>query len=75
MTAGMSLAGRDAARSRYRDEAIRAAALKGMTMRCQGLQHDLLDPDHRLCRGEQPGNAGCLCRCHDNLIASRKKAS
>jgi hypothetical protein len=37
----------------------------GLTLRCQRASagHD----DHRLCRGEMPGNTGCLCSCHDTV--------
>jgi hypothetical protein len=75
MTAGMSLAERQAARQRYRDQAIARAALLGVTSRCQVLADDMDNPDHQLCRGESRGGAGCLCRCHDNpgaVIVSRR---
>jgi hypothetical protein len=65
MTAGMSLAERQDARRRYRDQAIRRAERLGVTIRCCVLADDLDHPDHRLCRGEDCGGAGCLCRCHD----------
>jgi hypothetical protein len=75
MRAGMSLAERRALRRSYRDRAITQAALMAMSMRCQGLQDDLDDPCHRMCRGEDRGNGGCLCRCHDNpgaVVISRE---
>lgn len=69
MTAGMSQAEREAERQRVREKAADRAELVRMTLRCQYLQHDLKDPGHQMCRGESPGNSGCLCRCHDNLGA------
>ena len=71
----MSLAERQAERKMYRDRAIAAAALMAMSLRCQYLQDDLDDPGHRMCRGEDRGNHGCLCRCHDNpgaVVLSRE---
>jgi hypothetical protein len=56
---------REAQRQRYRDGAIATAALMGLTIRCRDLQNDLADPAHRMCYGEGPRGAGCLCRCHD----------
>jgi hypothetical protein len=75
MHAGMSLAERQALRRQYRDRAIAQAARLGMTQRCLLLQDDLDSPEHRRCRGEDRGNGGCLCRCHDNpgaVIISRE---
>jgi hypothetical protein len=66
MAAGMSLAERQAARKRLRDEAIARAERLGMTLRCQMLADDMDNPGHQLCQGESRGGAGCLCRCHDN---------
>ncbi len=66
MTAGMSLSERIRLRERYRQAAIEQAAKRGVTLRCQHLADDMDNPGHRLCQGEQPGGAGCLCRCHDN---------
>jgi hypothetical protein len=74
MHAGMSLAERKAQRQAYIDRAIQSAKLTGMSLRCQGLQYDLRHLGHQICRGEDPGNGGCLCECHDNpgaeIIAS-----
>lgn len=64
----MSLAERIAARNRYREQAIAQAERKGLTLRCQDLLDDMDNPDHRLCRGEDDGGAGCLCRCHDGEV-------
>ena len=65
MTAGLSLADRKALRQHYRAEAIKRAELLGMTLRCQHVADDMDSPEHQLCRGEERGGAGCLCRCHD----------
>lgn len=71
MPAGMALADREDLRSRIREEALARAALTGLTFRCQlAIQRtDQSDPltvaEHLFCRGEEPGNAGCLCICHD----------
>lgn len=56
---------RRATRQRYRDEAIRHAERRGLTLRCGELLDDMDSPGHRLCMGEAPGGSGCLCRCHD----------
>jgi hypothetical protein len=56
---------RQAQRARYRARAIASAERMGVTQRCASLLDDMDNPGHRLCRGEDPGNAGCLCRCHD----------
>jgi len=63
--AGRSLAERQAARRRNRDEGIARAALVGLTLRCRDLADDPDDPSHGFCQGEEPGGSGCLCRCHD----------
>jgi hypothetical protein len=60
-----TLAERKAARQKIREGAIKRAEHLGMTLRCQTLADDMDHPNHALCRGEEPGNAGCLCRCHD----------
>lgn len=60
-----SLAERQAARARYRQEAIARAEGMGLTLRCRDLLDDMDNPEHGLCRGEDPGGSGCLCRCHD----------
>jgi hypothetical protein len=65
LTAGLSPEEREAQRQRYIDGAVARAKLMGLTVRCQLLQEDLDDAGHRDCAGEVPGNAGCLCRCHD----------
>jgi hypothetical protein len=65
MTAGLSLGERAALRERYRQDAIKRAERLGRTFRCWNLADDMDNPDHRLCRGEERGGAGCLCRCHD----------
>ena len=75
MAAGMSLAERQAARKRYRDQAIARAERTGLTNRCAELLDAMDDPGHRLCQGESRGGAGCLCRCHDNpgaAVVSRR---
>jgi hypothetical protein len=69
----MSLAERQAARKRYRDQAIARAEQIGVTIRCQVLADDMDNSDHQLCRGESRDGAGCLCRCHDN--PARRAAS
>ena len=61
----MSRAAREAQRQRYLDRAVQQAALAGVTLRCRRVASDLDHPDHQVCRGEGPGGAGCLCRCHD----------
>lgn len=74
MKAGMSLSERKALRQRMRQDAIDRAEQLGKTFRCQSLAGDLDDPGHQACRGEDPGNSGCLCRCHDNpgaVVVSR----
>jgi hypothetical protein len=60
-----TLAERQAARQRIRAAAIVRAERTAMTMRCADLQYDMDHPNHSLCQGEDPGNSGCLCRCHD----------
>lgn len=60
-----SLKEREAQRKRYRDRAIGQAESLGMTLRCRQLQYDMDHPNHQLCCGEDLGNSGCLCRCHD----------
>ncbi len=65
MTAGLSLGERAALRERYRRDAIKRAEQMGRTLRCQGLADDMDNPGYQLCRGEERGGAGCLCRCHD----------
>jgi hypothetical protein len=64
--AGLSPDEREALRKRYLDKAVASAAKTGLTGRCKRVLADLASPDHRLCRGENPGGTGCLCRCHDN---------
>src|SRR6266705_1839657 len=56
---------RKAGSSDCRQAAVKQAAKMGVTPRCEGLADDMDNPDHRLCQGERPGNAGCLCQCHD----------
>jgi hypothetical protein len=68
MTAGLSFSEREALRDQYRQRAIAQAEKLGVTLRCRYLDYDLNDPGHQLCRGESPGGAGCLCRCHDHVI-------
>jgi hypothetical protein len=63
---GLSLAGRQGLRRHYREQAIAQAELTGLTLRCRNLAGDMDNPGHRLCQGESPGGAGCLCRCHDH---------
>lgn len=55
---------REAVRERIRQHALANAARVGITFRCQMAGDDT--GQHRACRGESPGGAGCLCRCHDN---------
>lgn len=62
----MSLPERQAQRQRYRDRALEQAEQMGLTMRCQGAIALGSEEEHRRCRGESPGGAGCLCTCHDN---------
>jgi hypothetical protein len=67
MKPGMSLAQRNVLRERYRHAAIAQAASRGLTERCRIATLGLSEPSaHQMCRGEMPGNSGCLCLCHDN---------
>lgn len=75
MPAGLDLEKRKALRQRYLDKAIAQAAKMGLTGRCKRVLDDLNHPDHLICRGEQPGNAGCLCRCHDSRCSGDNKES
>jgi hypothetical protein len=66
MKPGMTLAERQAERQAYRDRAIRQANELGRTQRCRwAAQFGPPEYHHEQCRGEQPGNRGCLCECHD----------
>lgn len=60
-----TLSERKAARERYRNEAVASAEMKGKSLTCQYVSGDMDHPNHQLCKGELPGNSGCLCRCHD----------
>jgi hypothetical protein len=66
--AGMNLEQRQAMRQRYLDKAASNAERMGLTARCKRVVSDLDHPDHQVCRGEDPGGAGCLCRCHDRVV-------
>lgn len=65
MSSRKTLPERKAARERIREHALAQAERTGLTIRCASLLDDMDNPDHGLCRGETPGGAGCLCRCHD----------
>lgn len=65
MTAGLSMAERREARQRIRARAIAQAERLGLTLRCRMVMDDMDSPEHQRCQGEEPGNSGCLCRCHD----------
>lgn len=82
---GMSFAERQSARQRIRERAFADAEHKartaGLTMRCEramaleGASPELISAEHRACRGESPGGAGCLCECHDNPGVTITEAS
>lgn len=69
MTRYRTLAERQAARLLIREAAIARAERAGLTLRCDSLRGNMDDPGHRACRGEEPGNSGCLCRCHDRKFS------
>jgi hypothetical protein len=62
---GRTRAEREAQRQLYLARALVTAAQMGVTLRCRRVIGDLASPQHKICRGEGPGGAGCLCRCHD----------
>lgn len=57
---------------RYLERAHRQAAEARLTLRCRNAMYYTFHGDpatareyHALCKGEEPGNSGCLCQCHD----------
>lgn len=67
----LTLSERVARRQHYRDQAIRRAERTGLSARCAASLDDMDSRDHELCRGEDPGGSGCLCRCHDAKAEAR----
>jgi hypothetical protein len=62
---------REAKRQSVRDAAIARAVAEAermfMTARCHlAVRSDWGPEFHAPCRGDVPGNSGCLCRCHDD---------
>jgi hypothetical protein len=65
-----TLAERNAARQRMRDNAIAQADRLGRSLTCQdGTAWNRPDL-HERCRGEEPTSSGCLCECHDRREGS-----
>ncbi len=73
MLPGLPLARRQEIRAlilrREHELADKRAREAGLTLRCQHADR-YADPqdrasEHRRCLGEEPGNSGCLCSCHD----------
>lgn len=73
--AGLSLEQRQALREKYLGAALAQAAKMGLTGRCKRVLDNLASPDHERCRGEEPGGAGCLCRCHDSVESNSNSES
>jgi hypothetical protein len=62
---------RDAVLQRALERAYRQAGMHRLTERCQramlitGTSPAAAREMHQMCKGEEPGNSGCLCMCHD----------
>jgi hypothetical protein len=63
---------RDAVLQRLLERAYREAASHKLTERCQramyvtGTSPQAARQMHAMCKGEELGNDGCLCMCHDD---------
>lgn len=59
---GMTRQERAIARERYRRRLVADAEAAAATVHRSG---SCVAGRHETCVGEQPGNGGCLCECHD----------
>jgi hypothetical protein len=63
---------RDAVLQRALERAYKQAGMHQLTERCQramlitGTSPAAAREMHAMCKGEEQGNDGCLCQCHDD---------